>query len=386
MRTAILGAALALSLLACRPALAQRGGNSWENQGNLPVSPEVLPDHRVTFRLYAPKATEVLLVGAPILAITGGPKPFTKDDKGLWTITIGPVPPGYYNYGFAIDGGIRSPDPANPDIEQRMWGHTSYFIVKGDQPQIFEPRPGVPHGTVHINTYDSKSLNQTRRMFVYTPPGYEDSSQKYPTLYLLHGSGLLEEAWVETGQANLILDNLLADKKILPMVVVMPFGHTARAQADQSRGRGAAAGGSFDDDLLNDVMPLIEHTYHVLSDRDHRAIAGLSMGANQALSIGLRKLDLFSAIGAFSGNGGGNQLTSMDPAVLNAKLKVLFLGVGKSDPVFAANSRTADTLTQKKIDHVFDPCEGAHIWPVWQYDLTKFTPLLFRDSAAAPAQ
>ena len=388
---------LTLALLNSTICWAQRGGNSWENQGNVPVSPEIHPDRTVTFRLFAPDAKEVLLVGAPVIAVMGGqPGKLAKDDRGLWSITIGPVPPGYYNYGFAEDGGIRSPDPANPNVELRQWGHTSFFMVPGDQPQIFEPRK-VPHGTVAIVTYDSKSLNLTRRAYVYTPPGYEESPDKrYPVLYLLHGSGLFEGAWVETGQANIILDNLLADGKIRPMVVVMPYGAITGSDVPQGRehgptpaeARGGRGGGNgFQNDLLNDLKPLIETKFRVLTDREHRAIAGLSAGADQASSIGLSHLDLFCAIGAFSGNGLRN--ASLNPADLNARLQAFMLVCGKSDPAFRSNQQEDQTLTSQSINHVFLQAEGAHIWPVWQYALTQFAPLIFPDAAKAatpPAQ
>ncbi len=386
---------LALALLPTPLCRAQRGGNSWENQGNVPVSPEIHPDRTVTFRLFAPDAKEVLLVGAPVIAVMGGqPGTMVKDDRGLWSITIGPVPPGYYNYGFAEDGGIRSPDPANPNVELRQWGHTSYFMVHGDEPQIFEPRK-VPHGTVAILTYDSKSVNMTRRAYVYTPPGYEESpSQRYPVLYLLHGSGLFEGAWVETGQANIILDNLLADGKIRPMVVVMPFGAIAGGDVPQGAGSGASAaagrggrggaGNDFQNDLLNDLKPLIEAKFHVLTDREHRAIAGLSAGADQSSSIGLSHLDMFSAIGAFSGNGLRN--ANLNPDDINAKLQTFMIVCGKSDPAFRSNQQEDQTLTTQNIKHVFLPTDGAHIWPVWQYALTQFAPMIFPDGAKAPAK
>jgi enterochelin esterase family protein len=383
---------LTLTFLCAPICRAQRGGNSWENQGNVPVSPEIHPDRTVTFRLFAPDAKEVLLVGAPVIAVMGGqPGTMVKDDRGLWSITIGPVPAGYYNYGFAEDGGIRSPDPANPNVELRQWGHTSFFIVPDDKPQIFEPQK-VPHGTVDIVTYDSKSLNLTRRAFVYTPPGYEESPDKrYPVLYLLHGSGLFEGAWVETGQANLILDNLLAEGKIRPMVVVMPYGAITGSDQPQGiengpapagGGRGGRGGGAgFQNDLLNDLKPLIEAKFHVLTDREHRAIAGLSAGADQASSIGLSHLDLFSAIGAFSGNGLRN--ASLDPAAINAKLQTFLLVCGQSDPAFRSNQQEDETLTAQNINHVFLPAEGAHIWPVWQYALTQFAPMIFPDPPKA---
>jgi enterochelin esterase-like enzyme len=383
---------LALTLTFPLPGLAQRGGNSWENQGNLPVSPEVHPDRSVTFRLFAPKASEVLLVGGPMIAVMGGPKPLVKDERGLWSVTVGPIPAGYYNYGFAVDGGIRSPDPANPNIEHRQWGHTSFFIVDDTQAQLFQAWK-VPHGTVHILTYDSKSLGLARRAFVYTPPGYEETpDQRLPVLYLLHGSGLLEEAWVETGQVNLILDNLLSQGKIKPMVVVMPYGSVAGGDQPQGPGgpaapaqpnRGGRGGGGFENDLLNEVRPMVEAKFHVLNDREHRAIAGLSMGADQAATIGLGHLDLFSAIGAFSGN--GIQLGSHTPEELNAKLQAMMISVGRQDPAFGRNQQTSQTFDQGNINHVFLTPEGGHIWPVWQLSIAQFTPLLFQDKAGAPA-
>jgi enterochelin esterase family protein len=368
-----------LAFLAVSGALCQRpAANSWENQANLPRSPEVHPDRTVTFRLYAPDAHEVLLIGAPVIAVTKGPKALIRDEKGLWSITVGPFEPGYYNYGFGIDGGIRSPDPANPNLEARRWGHTSYFDVPGDKPQIQEVR-AVPHGTVHINAYDSKSLGMTRDVYVYTPPGYEHSTAKYPVLYLLHGSGLIEEAWISAGRANVIMDNLLAQGKVEPMVLVMPYGHVARAMADEpARGQGVADG--FEKDLLADVKPLIERDYRVLTDRDHTAIAGLSMGGGQAMQIGLRHPELFSSIATFSGSTQyRSELDKMDGPLLASKFKVLWVGCGTDDPAFNSNKSIGDLLEAKKVPHVFRSSGGGHIWPVWQLYLSEFAPLLFRN-------
>ena len=143
---------------------------------------------------------------------------------------MGPLAPGFYTYGYAIDGGLRMPDPSNPNLELRRWGATSLFIVPGTEKAVFEERR-VPHGTVHVSFYDSPNLDTERMVYVYTPPGYETGNQKYPVLYLLHGNGQIEASWTWTGRANVILDNLLADGKIKPMVVVMPYGHvTARDQ------------------------------------------------------------------------------------------------------------------------------------------------------------
>ena len=194
------------------PAFCQRGpaGPAYEDTNNVPVSPEIHPDKSVTFRLFAPKASEVLLMGSPgILEFIKAPKPLSKDEKGVWSVTVGPVPPGFYTYGYAIDGGLRMPDPSNPNLELRRWGSTSLFIVPGAEKAVMEERV-VPHGTVHIDTYDSKNLGKSRSFYVYTPPGYETGKQKYPVLYLLHGNGQIEASWTWTGRTNVILDNLLA--------------------------------------------------------------------------------------------------------------------------------------------------------------------------------
>src|ERR1700757_788158 len=166
---------IALGILClASPLYSQRGGSpAYEDTNNIPASPEVHADRTVTFRFFAPKASEVLLMGSPgILEVIKEPKPLQKDDKGVWSTTVGPLPPGFYTYGFAIDGGLRMPDPSNSNVELRRWGNTSSFIVSGPEKAVFEERQ-VPHGTVHIDFYDSKNLGTERMFYVYTPPGYE---------------------------------------------------------------------------------------------------------------------------------------------------------------------------------------------------------------------
>jgi hypothetical protein len=176
----------------------------YEDANNVPVSPEVHGNRTVTFRLFAPKASEVVLIGSPgILEFTKHSMHLQKDDKGVWNQSIGPLPASFYTYGYAIDGGIRTPDPSNPNLELRRWGPTSWFIVPGGQSSIIEERP-VPHGTIHVEFYDSKSLDTQRMVYVYTPPGYESGKLKYPVLYLLHGNGQIEASWTWTGRANVI--------------------------------------------------------------------------------------------------------------------------------------------------------------------------------------
>lgn len=351
----------------------------YEDTNNVPVSPEIHGDRTVTFRFFAPKASEVTLMGSPgILEAIKKPMPLKRDDKGVWSLTVGPLAPGFYTYGYAIDGGLRMPDPSNPNLELRRWGATSLFIVPGTEKAVFEERR-VPHGTVHVNTYDSPNLETERMVYVYTPPGYETSNQKFPVLYLLHGNGQMEASWTWTGRANSILDNLLADGKIKPMVVVMPYGHVTReikSAAPTAPGNDAAV---IEKELLTAIKPLVESKYRVLTDPNHRAIGGLSMGAGQSMSIGLHNPDQFSYIAAFSGGGNRAEWEKADSAMLNQKLKVLWIGCGTEDPGYNGVKGMDDLLTKKNVKHVWNESGGGHSWPNWQVYLSKYAPLLFRD-------
>jgi enterochelin esterase family protein len=284
-----------------------------------------------------------------------------------------------YLVAKAMDGGLRMPDPSNPNLELRRWGPTSLFIVPGDEKAVFEERP-VPHGTVHVNFYDSKNLGTPRMFYVYTPPGYESSRQKYPVLYLLHGGGQIEASWTWTGRANVIMDNLLADGKIKPMVVVMPYGHIPREiKPGPIVPASPSDAAAIETELLTGVLPLVESKYRVLKDRNHRAIAGLSMGAGQSTTIGLHNLDLFAYIAAFSGFGNRAEWEKADPAILNSKLKVLWLGCGTEDAAYKSIKGMDDLLTEKQVKHVFNSSSAGHSWPNWQVYLSKYAPLLFRD-------
>jgi enterochelin esterase family protein len=368
-------------LLACA-SLAQRAPSPfYEDVNNIPVSPELHPDRTVTFRLFAPKASEVILMGSPgILEALKKPMPLQPGERGVWSLTVGPLAPGFYTYGYAIDGGLRTPDPANPNLEVRRWGPTSSFIVPGAQDGIIEERR-VPHGTVHVNFYDSPNLNTPRMIYVYTPPGYEYGKQKYPVLYLLHGNGQIEASWTWTGRANVILDNLLAEGKVKPMIVVMPYGHVPRA-IKTAAAVPAAPGAdlaAIEKELITAVKPLVESKYRVLTDRKHRAIGGLSMGSAQSLAIGLHNTGLFAYIGAFSGGGNRAEWEKADPAALNQRIKVLWLGCGTEDFAYGGMKAMDELLTQKNVKHVWNSSGGGHSWPNWQAYLAKYAQLLFRD-------
>jgi enterochelin esterase-like enzyme len=373
--------ALVSLLSLCIPAVGQRAqAPYYEDTNNVPNSPEIHPDRTVTFRLFEPKASEVLLMGSPgILEFTKKPVPLEKDDKGVWSTTIGPLPPGFYTYGFAIDGGLRMPDPANPNLEVRRWGDTSMFIVPGPQRAIYEERP-VPHGSVHIDFYDSKNMNTPRTFYVYTPPGYENNTQKYPVLYLLHGNGQIESSWLWTGHANVILDNLIADGKAKPMIVVMPYGHVPREiKPDRPPGAGQGDMQTIEKELLTAIKPEVETRYRTLNDRDHRAIAGLSMGAMQSWSIGLHNLDQFAYIGAFSGPGNRAEWEKADAVMLNKQLKVLWFGCGTEDALYPAVKAMDQLLSQRDVKHTFYSSGLGHSWPNWQTYLSKYAPLLFQN-------
>ncbi len=233
----------------------------------------------------------------------------------------------------------------------------------------------VPHGSVEINYQKSKALNgETRAFWVYTPPGYtENAKQRYPVLYLFHGSNDTAGGWVLAGQANYILDNLLADKKLVPMVVVMPFGHAV--PFGSPREVQVTNSDVYERYLLDDVRPFVEAKYRLKAGREHRAIAGLSMGGGQALSIGFRHLDLFSAIGAFSAAAPQNLDTQ---GLAKNKLKVLWFGCGKDDSLFERSANLDALFTQRAIPHTFRVTPGAHTYTVWRQYLGEFAPLLFR--------
>jgi enterochelin esterase-like enzyme len=252
------------------------------------------------------------------------------------------------------------------------------YCDSGGEKAVIEERR-VPHGTVHVNFYDSSNLDTERMVYVYTPPGYESSKAKYPVLYLLHGNGQIEASWTWTGRANVILDNLLAEGKIKPMIVAMPYGHVPREIKSASPAASQNDPAAIEKELLTAVKPLVETKYRVLADRNHRAIGGLSMGAGQSMSIGLHNLDQFAYIAAFSGGGNRAEWEKADAAMLNQKLKVLWIGCGTEDPGYNGVKGMDELLSKKEVKHVWNESGGGHSWLNWQVYLSKYAPLLFRD-------
>jgi enterochelin esterase-like enzyme len=369
------------------PPAADRGGGGRGGRGSGRGAPaqlayEVHPDRTVTFKLRAPQASTVSISGdfavmAPAM---------TKADDGTWSVTVGPLRPAIYYYVFNVDG-VRALDPANPlsTTNDRTDGQ-SMFEVKGDKPAPYDYQP-VPHGEVRIDYYQSKKFDAPQMVWVYTPPGYDTSTQKYPALYLLHGAGDTEAGWVVVGRANLILDNLIAEGKAKPMIVVMPYGRAGRSAGIEASAmpltRQEAGGSMFPNDVVEDVIPFAEKQYRISSQADDRAIAGLSMGGNQTLEIGLTHLDLFHYIGAFSPviGGGAEELfktTFADPAASNKKLKLFHIYIGKEDTLFQSNVTFDALLTKHQIKHSFIQTEEWHVWRNWRDYLADFAPQIFR--------
>jgi enterochelin esterase-like enzyme len=342
------------------------------------VSPEVLPDHRVTFRIRATNATEVALFGDWMQ--TNEVQVMKRDDKGVWSATAGPFPPGLAIYTFTVDG-VTTPDPINPRIKLRASTSASMVYVPGDPPALWEARD-VPHGTVAVNWEKSEIIGDTRAYYVYTPPGYEaNRSMRYPVLYLLHGSNDTAAGWTDVGKANFILDNLIAENKAVPMIIVMPWGHAIPFGGAQSKNTAV-----FERYLLEEVMPQVKKKYHVANGRENRAIVGLSMGGAQSLQIGFGHLDLFSAVGAFSSGAVTNFASRFkaeldDPKGTNAKLKLLWIGCGQQDPAFGRNQEFAQMLTAHNIKNTFYPTDGTHQFAVWRKCLAEVAPQLFQKTS-----
>jgi len=330
---------------------------------------------------------------------------FTKAENGVWDYTTSaPAPPGAFRYAFMVDG-VRTLDPVNTKTSESNTAMWSLFFVPGIDLEEVED---VPHGAVAEVFYASSVVKTTRRMHVYTPPGYEAGNQKYPVFYLLHGAGDTDDGWTSVGRAGFILDNLIAARQAVPMIVVMPAGHQP---ARPGSAPGAATPGPptaapappainpFTLEFMTDVMPYVERHYRVLTDRPNRAIAGLSMGGSQTLDIAFRHLAKFAYIGVYSSGatlGGGRgpapgaapavpppnweavHLADLDNAALKKGTKLLWLATGVDDRLIANTRTTVELLKQHGFQPEFKETPGAHTWLVWRDYLREFAPRLFR--------
>ena len=335
-------------------------------------SPEVLADHRVTFRLRAPQANTVVLDRE-----TGGRTPMTKGDDGVWSLTTDALAPDIYGYRFVLDG-VAVMDPVNPMMKTNLLNSTSAVRVPG---QSSWDERDVPHGNLTEHFYESKIAGDHRSFFVYTPPGYDArASRKYPVLYLLHGFSDGSDGWSTVGRAHVIMDNLLADSKITPMLVVMPLGYgepaVLRGPRDPDMNRRNVT--KHKETLLQEVIPQVEKTYRVKADVADRAIAGLSMGGGESLYSGLTAPHAFAYVASLSGSiPEPAMLEGLDEG-LNKKLKLLWIACGKDDFLYKRNMAFIETLKEKKVKHVWNETEGAHTWFVWRRNLTALAPQLFR--------
>jgi enterochelin esterase-like enzyme len=430
LMVAILAGGLALAQQAPPPAAPGQRGAGRGPQGPRVVSPEILPDKRVTFRLLAPDAAKVLLNGS---WENGTNTAMTKDEQGIWSATVGPLGDQLWAYSFNVDGG-RVLDPGNAEVQRDGARYENMLMIPGPASDPWDFKLDIAHGTVQAVWYPSPTLKlKNRRMYVYTPPGYSAGTAKYPVLYLLHGMGGDEEAWTVMGRANVIIDNLIAAGKAKPMIVVMTNGNatqsvsqgfgygptparqsvTAPAPPPEQAARGAGPGrggavpaapggtpttgaraaaptapgggpvyeGSFPQSLVQDVIPFVEKNFRVLADKNNRAIAGLSMGGAHTVMTTSHNPGVFGWIGVFSAglNMENEDLTRYMTKVKAGGVQRYWTGAGTTD--FALKDSQILYETAKRVglnvgEHRVTP--GAHFWFIWRLFLSEYAPLLFR--------
>ncbi|MCA9193477.1 MAG: hypothetical protein KDB03_17010 [Planctomycetales bacterium] len=371
-------AATGCFLMACCAASA----TAQRQRGPQVVSPEV-SDGKVTFRLLAPDARSVRLSASDIPNVSSTTE-FQKGDEGVWELSLD-VAPGYYRYHFSVDG-VAVVDPRNPTTSESVGNVWSLVSVPGT---LWMDTQDVPHGVIAEVTYFSKSLNRFRRMHVYTPPGYEKGDGEYPVLYLLHGAGDSDDAWSTVGRAGFILDNLLATGGAKPMIVVMPAGHAGPFRF------GGAGPDDFARDFLDVLMPYIENNYRVKTDRNSRAMAGLSMGGGQTLNVGIPHLEKFAYLGVFSSGifgiipppnapaQSGPTFEEANKEILNDEklkqgLKLFWFATGKDDFLVETSRETVEMFKNHAFDVTYEEGEGGHTWIVWREYLNRFAPKLFQ--------
>jgi enterochelin esterase-like enzyme len=375
--------AIVLIILALNPTAAQPPK---KDAAASFTSPEVHADKKVTFRIFAPKASEVTLRGD---WMTGPAGKLEKDEKGVWSTTVGPLTPDFYSYSFMVDG-VRTLDPRNPTIKQGINSLDNMFFLPGPEADFQDAKP-VPHGDIRKVWYNSNTLGMQRRMHVYTPPGYDAGEESYPVFYLLHGGGDEDSGWSTIGRAGFILDNLIAAKKAKPMLVVMPNGSLPRP-ATASGGKldpkeMAALQDRFTNELMKDVVPHIEKNFRVEAGPAHRALAGLSMGGGQTTRVLLSQPGEFAHIaiwsaGLFGGDPAAfekqNEAFFNDAERVNKSVKLLNITVGDKDFALAGSKALSELFTKHGIKHELRVTGGGHTWINWRQYLNELAPKLFR--------
>ena len=358
--------------------------------GSKVVSPEIHPDNSVTFRLHAPKAVKVQVtgdfIGSPAIAEM-------TEVNGVWEYTTGPLQPELYSYSFVVDG-LTVRDPSNVYMNRDVATVTNIFIIGGERADLYKVND-VPHGTVSRVWYYSPTLKMNRRMTVYTPAGYDKNrKQKYPVFYLLHGAGGDEEAWMALGRTSQVMDNLIAQGKAEPMIVVMTNGNAGEQAAAGENHEGfripsMQQRGMMDGEFersFPDVVNYIESNYRVYKDKKHRAIAGLSMGGYHSLHISRYYPDMFNYVGLFSA--AINPRNNTSPVYQNfeetldiqfaMKPALYWIAIGKTDFLYQDNVRFRQLLDSKGHPYVYYENEDGHIWRNWRIYLTEFAPQLFK--------
>lgn len=359
------------------------------------LSPEIMADSKITFRVFAPEAKKVTISGNWMPG-WGTQVELAKNDTGLYQLTIQALPSEIYTYSYFVDG-VKTIDPNNAMVVRDGTRNESMFMVPGDKAVMYGVND-VPHGTLQKVWYSSVSLGLNRLMYVYTPAGYNESKDKLPVFYLLHGGGGDEDAWTTLGRAPQILDNLIASGKAKPMIVVMTNGNPGDAAAPgaapekkQTAGQnnpGSMGSGKFEESLVKDVIPFIEKNYRVIANKDNRAVSGLSMGGMQTLYLANNHPEMFSYFGVMSmglvdmSRFGGKD----DPAervknlekLRNSKPKLYWIGVGKDDFLYKSAQDLRKFLDDNKFPYVYRESEGGHTWTNWRIYLSELAPKLFK--------
>jgi enterochelin esterase-like enzyme len=381
-----------------RPAAAPAARSAFRAPARI-VSPEILPDNMVTFRVYSKDAAKVLVSGE-WQAGNNASEALVKNDTGMFILKVGPLKPELYGYTFTIDG-VNAIDPNNVQVRRDGARYQSFFIVPGPESDLYFQKNGVPHGTVAKVWYNSPVLGIDRRVYVYTPAGYEGGAQKYPVFYLLHGAGGDEDAWTNMGRTAQIMDNLIAQGKAKPMIVVMPNGNANQAGAqnevpsvtvtgEQSMAAYQRLTGKFEVHLVKDLIPFIEKNFRTLTGKDNRAIAGLSMGGAHTQTITNDNPGMFSYIGVFSMGIMNFGQQNQDAAKLeqerdvkiealkNSGYKLYWIGCGKDDFVYQSAVTLRNTLDKHNFKYVYRESTGGHTWANWRIYLSEFAPMLFK--------
>jgi enterochelin esterase-like enzyme len=359
------------------------------------VSPEIHTDNSVTFRIFAPDASKISLSGGWMQG-WGTSEPLVRNDTGLWSLTVGPLEPEIYTYSLSVDG-VRTMDPANVRIMRDGARHESMLLVPGEASDLYRVQE-VPHGTLSKVWYDSPTLGMHRRMYVYTPPGYEAGSDQFPVFYLLHGGGGDEDAWSTLGRTCQIMDNLISQGRARPMIVVMTNGNPGEAAApgeappkkeEEGSMGGISQMGSriFEKSLVSDVIPFVDQHYRTLSGREHRAVGGLSMGGLQTMNLAFDHTGVFDYFGVMSmgitepDRSGRSWFPDVDERIKNLEstgYKLYWIGCGTDDFLYSAAKNLVAKMEEKNLPITFRESPGGHTWSNWRIYLSEFAPLLFK--------